>query len=302
MKISWKWLLGLSLLLLGIWYFALKEEHYRITFISDRPPGVIYSHILDWDSYGSNDFDSIHLNSKLPYSEILQEVYTNDSIFSYRWALKKHSEEETKVTAYIKDVRNGFKQKLQVPFGNNSFIKKNTKSVKNLLEVLQMDDERYRVHSFSDTVVAGGYCVYLPIESTVEAKAKNMLINIATIMEYINKNEIELQGDPFLEVTKWDKERERISFNFCFPIEQSDSIPTNQQLKFKTVQPFRALKVDFNGNYRISNKAWYYLLDHAKNKKLEVVELPFEVYLDDPHVGGNPLNWKAHILLPYKEN
>jgi effector-binding domain-containing protein len=129
-------------------------------------------------------------------------------------------------------------------------------------------------------------------------KAKNMLSNIATIMEYINSNEIALQGDPFLEVTSWDKQDETIKFNFCFPIEKSDSIPKNAQLQFKTLAPFRALKAEFNGNYSISNNAWYFLLDYAERNNLNIRELPLELYLVDPHIGGDSMNWKALIFLP----
>ncbi len=54
------------------------------------------------------------------------------------------------------------------------------------------------------------------------------------------------------------------------------------------------LKADFNGNYRISNYAWYYLLDEAERKGLNISPTPIEVYLNDPHEGGRVYDG-AHI-------
>ena len=298
MKRSLMWIFGLSIVILAVWYFAIKEEHYQVSFTTTQPPGLIYHHISGWDIYAEKDITSIAITSKLPFSELQQNVQIGDSLFSYRWEIRKKGDGKTRVTAYVRDEINGFSQKLSVPIIKNSFRKRSVNNVQNIVNELKLKTRRFKIHSITDTVFSGGYCVYLPIESTIGNKAKNMLSNIATILDYINSNKIKLQGDPFLEVTSWDKMEETITFNFCFPIEKSDSIPQNTQLKFKTLAPLRVLKAEFNGNYSISNNAWYHLLDHAKRNNLKIRELPIELYLVDPHVGGDPLNWKAHIFLP----
>jgi effector-binding domain-containing protein len=298
MKRLLKWILGLSIVILTVWYFAIKEEHYQVSFTTIQPPGVIYDHISSWDVYAKKDITSIAITSKIPFSEIQQNVQIGDSLFSYRWKISKKGDGKTRVTAYIRDEINGFSQKLSIPFVKNSLIKRSVNNVQNVVNELKFKTQQFKVHSITDTIFSGGYCVYLAIESTMGKKAKNMLSNIATILDYINSNKIAIQGDPFLEVTSWDKMEETIKFNFCFPIEESDSIPQNAQLRFKTLAPIRVLKAEFNGNYSISNNAWYYLLDHADRNNLKIRELPIELYLVDPHVGGDPLNWKAHIFLP----
>jgi effector-binding domain-containing protein len=298
MKRLLKWIFGLSIVILAVWYFAIKKEHYQVSFTTIQPPGVIYDHILGWNSYAKKDITSISTTLKIPFSELQQNVQIGDSLFSYRWNISKEGDGKTRVRAYIRDEVNGFSQKLRVPFVKNSFVKRSVNNVQNIVNELKFKTQQFRVHSITDTVFSGGYCVYLPIESTMGKKAKNMLSNIATIMEYINSNEIALQGDPFLEVTSWDKQDETIKFNFCFPIEKSDSIPKNAQLQFKTLAPFRALKAEFNGNYSISNNAWYFLLDYAERNNLNIRELPLELYLVDPHIGGDSMNWKALIFLP----
>ena len=127
-----------------------------------------------------------------------------------------------------------------------------------------------------------------------------MLSNISVIMNYIKDNEIPLNGDPFLEVTHWDQEHDSIDFNFCFPIHIKDSLPDHPEILFKETAPLHALKAVYHGNYKISDNAWYYLLDYAERKHLKIEDTPIEIYLNDPHEGGNSLEWEAHILLPLK--
>ncbi len=117
-------------------------------------------------------------------------------------------------------------------------------------------------------------------------------------MGYINDNEIELQGDPYLEVTKWDEELGTMEYNFCFPIAKSMSLPPSDLVFFKDSPSFRALKAEFNGNYAISNNAWYYLMEYAQQQNIKVKNAPTEVFLDDPQSGGNALEWKALIYIP----
>ena len=69
---------------------------------------------------------------------------------------------------------------------------------------------------------------------------------------------------------------------------------------FKTTKEQKMLKAIFNGNYRISHIGWYYLLDHAERNNLTINPLPTEIFLNDPHEGGNSIEWNAHILVPLK--
>jgi effector-binding domain-containing protein len=300
MKRWLKWFLGAAVLVLGIWYFLLKDYHYQVSFTSSQPPGILFHHILDWDNY-KLDNKEITLVSKNKYSEVIQRVRSGDSSFLYRWQIAKNYNNETELTAFITDEKNGFAQKLKVPFGNNDFLKESIKNVRSVAEAFKLNSEYYDVHSITDTVFQPTYCAYLTMESTVNKKATTMSRGIAVIMEYIKNNDIPLNGDPFLEVTEWNEENETIRFNFCFPIKQLDSMPFHPSVQFKTTKELKGIKAEFNGNYRISDNAWYYLIEHAEKNNMAVKRLPFELYLNDPHAGGDPLQWKAHILLPLKE-
>jgi len=295
-----KWFVVIGIICLGIWYFLLKDYQYQVSFNTNEPPAVMFKHILDWDSY-KRDNEEISLIDKQKYSEIVQSLNYGDSSFVYKWRLKRNPDGGTKITAYISDTRNKFIQQLTVPFGANDFVHRSIKNVKDVANAQKLIAETYNVHSISDTTIQQKYCAYLPLRSSINDKAPAMLQGIALIMEYIKGNEIELTGDPFLQVTEWDEEQEMISFDFCFPIKQMDSMPPHPSVLLKTTETVEGIKAEFNGNYRDSEVAWYYLLDHANEKGIDVISKPLEIYQNDPHAGGDPLTWKAQVFLPLND-
>ncbi|MEM7185319.1 MAG: GyrI-like domain-containing protein [Bacteroidota bacterium] len=298
MKRKAGWFLLLILAGLGVWYFGFKKEHYQISFESKQPAGVVYHHILGWHPESTPGVDSITTIEKTPYSLVEQRVVAGDSIFTYRWEMRK-KDSMTRVTVKITDMEHGLMQKVQAPFANNDFVKRSISNVKMVGDVLAKSDAKFKVHSIKDTIFPSRYCAYLPLRSTVANKSATMLHSIVDIMGFIKQNDIPLTGDPYLEVTQWNQQKDSIHFNFCFPIAQSDSIPKTDRVLFKETPSFEAVKAEFNGNYSISDKAWYYLLEYAERKGYSVKNTPTELFLNDPHTSGrNSIDWKANIYLP----
>ena len=291
-------LLLLALVLAGVWYFGIKKDHYRVSFSTKQPAAIVYNEIMKWQGDKENGISEVAITSKKRFSNIVQTVHVGDSIFSYDWQFSKKEDATTQVEVKITDKNNWFSQKLQVPFSKNKFVKRSVHTVKTLSDNFVAQTKRFKVHSITDTVFESRYSVYLPLKSAVNKKASTMLYSIGDLMGYIKDNEIELQGDPYLEVTSWDEAAGNIAYNFCFPIAKSDSLPASDLVFFKDSPAFHAIKAEFNGNYAISNNAWYYLLEYAERNKLKVKNLPTEIYLDDPQSGGDAMNWKAHIYLP----
>ncbi|MGB0789431.1 MAG: hypothetical protein ACPGQR_07830, partial [Marinirhabdus sp.] len=275
------WLLGLSALAVLVWYFGIKNYEHKITFTTKQPPGVVFYHVLNWQP--QNGADVVNIETQRPFSELVQNVWANGSGYTFRWAFQQKKESKTLVSVYISDKKNGFVQKLKTPFLNTAFEKRNIAAVKQLGEALVLGGKKFNVHSITDTLVAPQYCACLSLGSTIANKAATMLRNIETVMGYIKKNGVVLQGHPFVEVIHWDIETQRIRFNFCFPIKKTGPLPENPAIQFKTTQPFKALKAEFNGNYSISDQAWYYLLDHAERHGTTLKKQPVEYFLNDPH-------------------
>lgn len=291
-------LLLLAVVGASIWYFGLKQDHYRISFTTKQPPAIVYNQIKQWQGTKESGITNVTVNDKQPHSEISQTVQVGDSIFKYDWSFYREDDSTTKVDVKITDKQHWFVQKLQIPFSENDFVKRSIRTVKVIGAEFVVETKKFKVHSISDTVFEKRHAVYLPLKSAVNRKASTMLYSIGDLMGYINDNEIELLGDPYLEVTQWDEELGTMEYNFCFPIAKSDTLPASDLVFFKESPSFRAIKAEFNGNYAISNKAWYYLMEYAERNNLKVKNLPTELYLDDPQSGGDAMNWKAHIYLP----
>lgn len=291
-------LLLLALVVAGVWYFGLKKDHYRISFTTKQPPAIVYNQIKQWQGTKESGINSVRIDDKQRHSAISQTVQVGDSIFKYDWSFYREDDATTKVDVKITDKNHWFVQKLQVPFSKNAFVKRSIQTVKTIGDEFVVETKKFKVHSLTDTLFEARYSVYLPLKSAVNKKASSMLYSIGDLMGYINENEIELKGDPYLEVTKWDEEAATIEYNFCFPIAKSDTLPASDLVFFKESPAFRAIKAEFNGNYAITYNAWHYLLEYAEQNNFKVKNLPTELYLDDPQSGGDSMNWTAHIYLP----
>lgn len=296
-----KWLLGIAILATLIWYFFLKHEHYQIRFTTSQPPGVVYRHLEDWPLFGKQDSLEVLLNRGNRYTFLEQSVIDGEDTLRYRWEIERIKDSTTLVKAKVTDPKHYWKRKLEIPFNLGHFIPENVNRVKNVGDVLINKAEGFEVEAITDTVYPGKFCAYVSVSNVpVQQKANKMLSEIALVMGYLKEHEIPLAGDPFLEVTHWDQEKNTIDFDFCFPIQKNDSLPPTSEVMFKTTGNQHFLKAIFHGNYRISDNAWYYLMDYAQQNDLQIDPLPTELFLNDPHAGGNSLEWEAHIFVPLK--
>lgn len=293
-----------GVILIGlIWYLFIKDYNHKITFEASHSPGTIYATLYNWSSSKGADIDSVILKDSAPYDYLDYDVHIGDSLFQYRWEIDRLNDSTSKITAYIIDPVNSFKQNITVPFKKTDFKKRNISTVSKMMNGLYIHEKEYKstVIKGEEFVVPEQYCAYISLSSKIYQKGNTMISNIGLIMNYIKDNNILLTGDPFLKVTNWNLKEESIEYDFCFPIKELDSMPETKTIKFKKVQGFRALKAIFNGNYRLSDRAWYALQDYAESKNKEIALFPFEVYKNDPHSGGNELEWTAEIFMPLKD-
>ena len=140
-------------------------------------------------------------------------------------------------------------------------------------------------------------CVCINLTSTPGGKARAMMSNVIDLNQFVRQNNLELDGNPFLVVHNWNEFKDSINFDFCFPITQINAVPEHPKIKFKTVESMDAIKTDFYGNYSITDITWYNLADEVKKQGYRSNNKLIEVYFNDPHSGGNELEWKAEIYM-----
>ena len=295
--------LGLLLLLifvgLTVWYLFIKDYHYRVRFESRQPAGVLFYHISDWNAYRSEGIDSVRTISSRPFKGVTQEVYSGGSYSTFDWSIEALSDSTSLVTAYITDEQHSISRKLKVPFDTDGFVKRSVKDVESVATMMRVNGENFRLNPVYDTIIPAQFCAFVSVQSNLNTKASSMMYRIGDVMSWVNEKEMELAGDPFVQLTSWDLERGIINYDFCFPIPAQDSIPEHPVLNFKTVPQSKVLATTYNGNYRLSHYAWYQLREYADRKGIAVDSLPVEHFLNDPHAGGNSLEWKAVVTLPY---
>ena len=122
----------------------------------------------------------------------------------------------------------------------------------------------------------------------------------ADIVNWLKAQKIPIVGKPMLEVTSWSPEQDTITFNFMFPVKKLDSLPSHETIKFKSHGGQKGVKAIFNGNYRVSDNAWFALYEYAKRNGLRLENTPIEYFYDNPMQGGREIEWKAEVYMPLK--
>jgi effector-binding domain-containing protein len=184
-----------------------------------------------------------------------------------------------------------------VPFINTPF--KN--SVRgNLLDIKRRMDLMLKTFHYEFTGYSHFHkisCVYISLNSTQRGKAREMISHVMALNQFVRQNNLALYGNPFVLVHNWNELNDSINFDFCFPIARTDAVPDDPEIKFKTVEGMDAIKTDFYGNYSITDITWYNLAEEANKLGYRSSGILVEVYHNDPHSGGNELEWKAEIYL-----
>lgn len=292
---------AISLLLMAlVWYLFIKDYDYKITFRTPQAPGIVYSTLEGWNNWEPNSLKAVSTISEEPFSELTQELKVSDSIIDIKWTIERESDSVTKVTAFLTDKEHSLAQKLKVPFIKTDFVRRGLATAEHIKVGLKLHQEDYKVSKVEKTLLKATTCAYVTLECKLNEKAQLMMGHTNDVMEYLRNNNIELKGDPFIEVTRWNLKDDQITFDFCFPIDEQDSYPDSKHVKIKQTKEQQVLKTMFNGNYKLSDRGWFTLMDYAERNNIEVKNLPIEVFLNDPHSGGDELKWQAEIYLPIK--
>jgi len=290
----------LGILLIGlIWYLFLKPYDYTIRFKTQTFPGAINQTLKKWDK-NLTPIKKIEQNSSI--YDLTQHLKFNDSTYRYQWHIQALSDSTSRVQVNVSDVDNSFMNKISVPFSDTDFEKRSRKTVKAFIKVLDKHINEFKVKVIGKESLPSTYCAYVQIETKQTEKALGMIKNFSYLLGFLKENQIEQAGIPFVEITQWNQETDRVVYNFCFPIVYHDSLPTHKEIKYKKTKAINALKAVYNGNYITSDRSWYKLLDYAKKENIAVVPKPLEYFYNNPSQGGNELQWKAEVYVPLRNN
>lgn len=301
--------LAIFLLVIGImvWYLFLKKYDYQFNTTAKNTPGAVFSEISEWKKFTApTSPDDIELIRKIPFKTIVQKVQVDSNSFiEMNWDIEQVNDSTTALKVRVRSNRNSLNNRWNIlnPFQRSRYID----TVKNKLSAFQYKLRNQKLSynvKVEDEVKSSpdSKCVCSSSRSIpVSGKATEMVNKIQYLENFVLDRNIKLSGFPFVEITKWDRERDLIDFDFCFPVSETNGLKGTSQIKIKNFNSSPSLKAIFRGNYRLSHIAWFELLYSAEERGVNTTGLPLEVFHNNPQNEENPINWIAEIYLPMEK-
>lgn len=291
------WVLpGIGILAFLAWYLFLKADDYRVTFTVPASPGTIYQSLKTWDISQEN----AQITGQQGIQDLTQVLHFSDSTHRYNWNIEAINDSLSRVRVYASDPDHSLMNKIKIPFSDTDFEKRTRNTLMDFDRKLREHIRNFRVKIIGPETLGATYCACVKVKTSQYGKAHGMMQNFGLLSNVLVENGIQLNGRPFLEVTRWAMETDSIDFDFCYPIIERDHLPENPDLFYKYFESRPAVKAEYNGNYITSDRAWYALLEYARKEEIAITGLPVEVFHNNPNMGGNALNWKAEIFMPLK--
>jgi effector-binding domain-containing protein len=296
-----KLLLAVVILSFLGWYFLLKQSDYTITFKVNAATGTISQGIMEWTTIRSKKQNETYtVLEKRNFNFIKQQMKKGNEEMEYTWNMKSINDSMTNVTVGIKDLNHSFYNRLTAPFISTKFRTEQIDKMKSFKVGLEDHIDGFKIRIDGEGSSKEMYVAYISLKSVLQEKAQTMLEYDPNIVGYLDRNKIKIIGyRPYLEITDWDEDKEIVSFNYCFPIPKNTKYVPDSDVKFKTIPALKGLQATYFGNYRTSDRAWFTLLDYAKENGFKLENKPLEHFLANPFNGGNELEWETKIIIPF---
>ena len=290
----------LGLTTLGVWYFGIKDYNYLVRFETAEPRAVVYDFLKNWnDGWGYED-TVVRTLKTYPFQKLEQQFKSSDSVFNIEWDIRVKDDGGSQVIGKFSDPENGFKQNIEALYSKNNFVKRSITFARDVGDGLVESGKAFNINPVVIDTIPSSHCICTKVRSEMDTKTAAMTRDIQTVMGYINLNGIQIAGDPRLDITMLDLETGMVEFDFCFPVPEEITTLNAPDIFLKDFEEKPALRSVFNGNYRISYLAWMHVMDYAEHNGYAVDITPHEVFLNDPHVGSNALEWEAYIHFPLR--
>ena len=277
-----------------LWYFFIKPQDYQIRVVGKANPGTINQALKAWNK----TLPEASIRQLNDTSTLEQMIVSGDSTHIYKWNISPITDSTSQIVVDVKDANFSLSNKIAIPFSDTNFEKQSRKTVTDFIESLNVHRKEFKVTFMGKDELPSTYCACVEHKSLQSNKAFEMMESYPFINSVIASNGIQVNGVPFIETTDWNMQNDSISFNFCYPIIKTDSLPFIKNLVYKEFIGMKSLKAIYNGNYMTSDRAWYTLLDYAREKNIDIDRKPIEFFFNNPNMGGDALRWKAEVFMP----
>ncbi|WP_395043057.1 GyrI-like domain-containing protein [Flavobacterium sp.] len=285
-----------------IWYLFIKKSDYTINFKAKAATRTIFQGIQDWSKVQSQNTNKKYkIIEKQNFDFIKQELISGTNSYTYSWKMNTINDSITQVSVDINEKNASIYNRLTAPFFNTKFKQEQLKKIEDFRDGLNQHLKTHKVKidgvgTSEETLVA-----YINLKSVMQEKAQTMIMNDGKITGFLHNNSIKINGKPYLEVLNWEENKETLEFNYCFPIDKNTKIISDSLVKFKKLPALKGLMATYYGNYRTSDRAWFTLIDYAKNHNYKLSKKPLEHFFANPFNGGNELEWETKIIIPFSK-
>ncbi|KIA87318.1 hypothetical protein [Flavobacterium sp. AED] len=282
------------------WYLFIKKSDYSISFKVNTATGTIFQGIQEWSATQLvNQKENYSILENRNFDFIKQEMKKGNVHMEYIWEMNSIDDSITAVTVGIKDLNNSLFNRLTAPFYGTSFKVEQIKKITDFRNGLKNHIGNFKVKIDGEGSSKEIFVAYINLKSVLQEKAQTMIANDAVITGFLQQNNIKIIGKPYVEIENWNLDKETLDFNYCFPIDKNTKAIQDKEVKFKTIPALKGLTATYYGNFRTSDRAWFALLDYAKNHNSKLENKPLENFLANPFNGGDELEWETKIIIPF---
>jgi len=285
------------------WYLFIKPHDYSVRFKIKTSPGTLSNGVEEWNLIGQElDSFTYKITNKNAYRYINQRLNIKKRKLDFNWNFNSLNDTITHVIVNVSEKEKFIYNRLTIPFFNTQFKKTTLNLIQDYKKGIENQlEKKFKIRNIRiDTIPETAYAYIEFKDIDMRNKAKKMMKYNSKLLEFIHHHKLKNGNYPFLMIDNWDLNKNKIDFRFCFPIKQKDAMPIHEYIKFDILKVKKVLKVDYFGNYTISDRAWFALHEYAKRHDISIENKPLEIFYSNPHFGGNELEWKAEIFMPIK--
>lgn len=258
-----------------------------------------------WKSEKMGD-GKIETVSARPYTSIDQAITFKTPFGESKNAVYWNFEEDngtTKVTWGMQGDQN-FMEKLAFMFREQSLSElmkpKFKEALENMRKVVLNKMEKYAINVDGVTRHGGGYYMYITTASKISQVDKQMGRMLEEVSNFMNTNNIEINGNPFVLYHQWNQEKGTAIYSVAYFTPNEVVTPLESTVLNDFLPNQKTLKTTLKGDYKNLQEAWTKAYSYIAKNNLIIKEdaNTFEVYVTGPEQSKNPADWITHLYIP----
>lgn len=287
-------LISITILVAG-WYLFVKKYGYEIRFESKYGQGSIYYDFVD-----ASIINESQITIEKKYEEIIQKKHLGDTLFTFKWRFLYKTDSTTRVIIQVRNENAPLSSRLNILNPINARYSNQLKTYfKEYHKYMVASQKDYEVTLTGQDSLEHTSCVCTTTTTSLSDKATAMRSLLFKLQEFFDKNKIKQIDNPLLRLTDWDTDKEKITFDFCFPILDRSNLVKTPHTFITQIDAANSLTSEFKGNYRYSHRAWQDLKLQAKRDHIELSDTLIEVYYNNPMIdNSSSRTWKSKTYIP----